>query len=758
MALCLIVKGTDEEAEVLSRCLAKTSPEVDGIFITITQPNEKVKEVAELFGANISYFDWCNDFAKARNYNFSQVPKDYDYIFWLDADDVPRGIDKLRSTIEANPSDVYSMFYLYAFDEHNNPTVVHHKTRIIKNDGCVEWAGKLHEDFKENRKLTRFHIEGIDILHLSNTERFDSAKLRNYEIAKEQLTLLPNDPRSYWNVGNASFAVGKLDESIFTLNKFLELSKSDEEKYIARQRLADCYWSKGELNKALDECRYAIGTKPEYPDAYHLAGKFYYELNRFEDAKNMFLNGLGRPAPYYQIMVYNPRDYDYTPLLWLAKTYYALNLPQLALPALEAAVKIVPADEALLKTIEVLKKESAEGDEVMALCEKLKDIEDDKELKKELDKVPSKFRYHPGVLRIRNTRFIKQESSGKDLVIFCGFTEEQWTPESIKVKGSGGSEEAAITLAEGLSKRGWNVTVFNNCGTEEHKSGKVIYKPYLAWNYRDKQDVTILWRNTKPLDWEINSKVYVDMHDVIPSGEFNEERISKFEKVFFKSKYHRSLYPQIPDEKTMVIPNGIDPKLFTGKGKKEKLIINTSSPVRSLSALCDIVMEVRKEVPDIKVKWAYGWITTDAGMKNELGYKEWKTEILRKMEEAGVEDVGRLNPSQVTDLYNEGSIFLYPTGFPEIDCISLTKALAAKCYPITTDYAALGEKPGEKVEWKFSEDRFASWDMSIDDPDKKKEFIKKTIEQLTNPKQIDFNSKEYDWNEILNQWDKVLNG
>ena len=30
----------------------------------------------------ISTFEWVNDFAKARNFNFGQVTKDYDYILF----------------------------------------------------------------------------------------------------------------------------------------------------------------------------------------------------------------------------------------------------------------------------------------------------------------------------------------------------------------------------------------------------------------------------------------------------------------------------------------------------------------------------------------------------------------------------------------------------------------------------------------------------------------------------------------------------
>ena len=192
IALAMIVKGGDKEAEFLARCLGYCGSSVDGFYITITQPNEKVEAVCNLYGAHISYFEWCDDFAKARNFNFSQVPKEYDYIFWLDADDAPRGIKKLKETIKKHKADAYSMMYLYAFDEEKNPVVVHQKTRIVKNDGCVEWVGALHEDFKENRSLIRYHIEGMDILHLTDNERIDVSKTRNLQVAEKMAQNKPN--------------------------------------------------------------------------------------------------------------------------------------------------------------------------------------------------------------------------------------------------------------------------------------------------------------------------------------------------------------------------------------------------------------------------------------------------------------------------------------------------------------------------------------------------------------------------------------
>src|SRR5437879_7213850 len=86
----------------------------------------------------------------------------------------------------------------------------------------------------------------------------------------------------------------------------------------------------------------------------------------------------------------------------------------------------------------------------------------------------------------RNTTYLKRTSSGKDLVIYCGYTQFQWNPQTI---GYSGSEEAIIYLARELTKFGWDVTVYNNCGHKPVVDSGVTYRPFWEFNPRDRQDV-----------------------------------------------------------------------------------------------------------------------------------------------------------------------------------------------------------------------------------------------------------------------------
>lgn len=764
LALALIVRPTDDEALLLDRCLASVVDHVDGIFITQAGPktNAEVSRVARAYNATESFFKWNNSFADARNYNFAQVPKEYDYIFWLDADDIVRNPEKLKPTIEANKSvDTFSLWYLYAFDEWDNPVVVHHKTRVLRNDGCVEWVGDLHEDFNATRQVQSRHLEGIEVLHLTNLDRVNSAKIRNEKIAVTTGKKNPNDPRSYWNLGNALKASGKNKKAIDNFKKFLDLSLSNDEKYIVRLRMAEAYVMLDEKSKAVDCLRYAIGLKPLYPDAYIQLGKLYYDLNQYADSVELLKQSLKLTPPYYSIVVFNPRDYDYTPLKALAYTYMAVNQPILAYECFKQILEITPKDKDLKNIVERMKDTADKHEKLLQKYSEIKSLTGD-ELKKELDALPNEWKSAPEFTNLRNVNFIKTESSGKDLVILCGYTEREWTPKALE-EGIGGSEEAVIHLARKYAEAGWNVTVYNNCGHEAQVFDGVTYAPFWTWNYRDKQDVTILWRHPKMLDYDINStKIFVDLHDVIKPGEFNEKRIAKVDKIFVKSKAHRILFPLIPDEKFVVVPNGIVSDDFEGKIEKDPyLMINTSSPDRSLSTLVRLFKRVKEQVPEAKCEWAYGWQVFDVVHANNANVMKWKDEIVKQMEDVGIVNRGRLSHKDVADMYKRARIFAYPTEFYEIDCISARKAQAGGAIPVTTDFAALDEtvQYGVKVHSKKTKDDWnGSYqsDFALNDPEAENEWVNTVVSIFRDNLDADPGmrewTKQFDWSNIAEVW------
>lgn len=772
IALAMIVRPDDKEAELLARCLGSVGNSVDAIFITQAgeSPNKKVSAVCTMFGATESFFKWNGNFSDARNFSYQQVPEEYHYRMFLDADDILLRGARLREVINDEKYenvDVFSMWYVYDQDKWGNPTVVHHRPFITVNDGTFSWKDPLHEYLHANREVRTYHIEGPKVVQITKPGKNEERAGRNYAIAKIAYEKNPNDARAIFNYAKSCAGKGEHETAAEMYRKFAEQSDSDEEKYLSRVWAAESLLGCGKDKEAEEQYRLAIGTKPNYPDAYIHLGRFLVNKQRYWEAIELLKTSLQLPPPYTSIVVYNPRDYDYTPIRLLATAYLGANQPLLAYDMFELLLKITPRDEDLKNILSQLKEKRDLMEKALELVEKANKEDDTEKKKKLLNSVPFELKYHPAVCALRNQLFVRTESTGKDVAFFCGYTSHEWNPEVAEKQGVGGSEEAVIHLSKRLVARGFSVSVFCNCGTDEKEYDGVRYLPFQAFNYRDRWDTLILWRHPHFADYELNAgQVFVDMHDVISPGEFTKKRLSRITKVFFKSKFHRELFQNIPEEKAIIVGNGIVAKEFLKDEERDPyLLINTSSPDRSLDVLLSLFRDVKKRVPQARLHWAYGWGVYDSAHAGNKEREDWKKTVVDNMKTTeGFTDLGKLNHREVAALYRKAKVFAYPTEFAEIDCISAKKAQAAGAIPVCTDFAALETTVefGHKV---HSPKTVENWSVGrasfgLEGQKEREEWVDACVKALGEPPIPEEDRKRYayrhDWENVADFWCGII--
>lgn len=141
---------------------------------------------------------------------------------------------------------------------------------------------------------------------------------------------------------------------------------------------------------------------------------------------------------------------------------------------------------------------------------------------------------------------------------FGGPALEKWSPKRLKT-GIGGSELAVIMLSNMWQKMGYKVTVYGDPGLERGYHNGVLYLPWYEFNRNDYYNIFIHWRfprNSEMSRHIMSRRYYLDLHDV-----WNEEdvlpHIDSIDGIFVKSKYHRNIAPNIPDEKFHIIGNGV---------------------------------------------------------------------------------------------------------------------------------------------------------------------------------------------------------
>ena len=82
LSVCMIVKN---EERFLGQCLASVKDIADELIVIDTGSTDRTIEIAREHGAQVGHFEWCNDFAAARN--VSIAPATGDWILFLDADE-----------------------------------------------------------------------------------------------------------------------------------------------------------------------------------------------------------------------------------------------------------------------------------------------------------------------------------------------------------------------------------------------------------------------------------------------------------------------------------------------------------------------------------------------------------------------------------------------------------------------------------------------------------------------------------------------
>lgn len=738
LSLCLITSESD--LENAKRVISELKKYVNEVCLTITTENEPPK----IPGVKVSTFKWIDDFAAARNFNFSQATSDW--ILWLDADDSLEGnLELLRMINEADSKLIEGFFlkYKYAFDKHGNCTDEHWKLQILKNNGHFKWEGAIHEDPIQQRKANWAKLEGIYRVHKDTAEQRPEKYERNLRILLAQIEKNPSEPRNHFYLGRTYMAMGKLQETIDHLQKYLELSGWDDERYEATLMIGQCFFQAKDYDSALQWYHSAILEKEKFPEAYAQKGFIYLVKGEWEKALENFAIALRKPLPDAATF-FNPMVYSRDIYIAVATCQLHLGNLELALKAISIALKADKNSARAKELYVAIKNIKQKNDIARKYVEIAKYVDNDKKVQALLNSVPSQLADNEFILTLRNTYCPPKKWASKSIAVYCGPTAETWTPESLNGKGIGGSETAVIHLAKRLAKMGWDVTVYNQCdaGPEGLEFDGVHYRNYWTFNVADEFDVLWVWRLPELFDYPLKARVrLLDMHDVMTPAEFSPTRVERMDKIFVKTNYHRSLYPHVPDEKFVVVGNGIDLSRFEEKVEKDPYrFCYTSSPNRGLDIVLKMWPKIKEKLPEATLHVYYGWKTYYELEKNNPERMAWMKKIQALMDQPGVVDHGRVGQAELAQDLLKTSFWLYPTYFPEIDCITAKEMQAAGVIPITSGYAALEES--QKVGVKLPGDVY--------DPKWQDEYIKAAIAAKPEP----FDASIFSWDLVAEKWNQ----
>lgn len=790
LAAILIVKGTDDEAGHLKRCLENIMPHVDHVFLNINTPKDievskKVLKVIKFYDPKfLTYITstWQNNFAIARNQNLDMVTEDYDWIIWLDVDDTIDKPGKISKVAELSSGyDSIFVDYLYDHDEEMNPTMIHLVARMFKNNGSHRWKGRIHETLIETRGVSQGATKDFIVIHHAEGERTVQSYERNIVMLEDQLKdeVKDPDPRTFFYLASVLMDAGQKDRAFDMFTDYLQLSGWDQERSVALTKMGRILLDKGDRSGAKVCFARAVVEDPINPEPRVELGSLEVQLQRYDKAIT-WLEYVEKMEKNLTTLERNPLDYTFRVYLLMADAYLNLGGSNLekAVEYGNKALKYKKKDKDVRDWVKVIKKVAHDREltkNILSVYKELKKGKEKDKLKLLVDAVPKQLEDNPVFVRLREQDSFKWPD--KSIAIMTGDTMiDAWGPWSLK-EGIGGSEEAIIRLGPKLAKLGYQVVVFGKPGAPifnddgEQIKGPglidgVMWRNFWEWNPDDEYDIFVAWRAPYLFDRELKArKKYLWLHDVMEPGEFTPTRLANLDKVIVLSEYHRSLFPMIPDEKIMLSGNGIDPEDFKQSGKLRDIkrdphkVFYGSSHVRGLAYLYEVWPDVLKAVPGATLDVYYGRESYDAVHRGNPERLKWMDDMQAKAKTLpGVTDHGKVSQDKINQAIFRSGVWAYPCPFPEIYCITAIKAQAAGAVPVASNFAALEETVKYGIKLKMKEQKEGA-KIGLGDTKFLNQFRSELIEMLQNeklqaairPRMMKW-ARTQSWEKVARQW------
>ncbi len=351
---------------------------------------------------------------------------------------------------------------------------------------------------------------------------------------------------------------------------------------------------------------------------------------------------------------------------------------------------------------------------------------------------------------------------------------------TLSKRGLGGSESAVIRMSEELAKIGFDVTVYNDCTSDDSRPGiynDVKYSPVEnAKTHCLKYDVVVVSRSIKPIaeDWGIvleAKHVCLWMHDTFCEGDDQIEyliNVGKLNEIFTLSDWHtgyvthcdhgfRRNYDVLKNHIFMT-RNGINatPKEWVNiRDKDPNLFVFNASVTKGMIPLVkQIWPQVKRNIPEAKLKIIGGFYKFREAAGPDQQQKDWAE--LQLQYGGDIEFTGVITQQEISDILRKASYMIYPVGFPETFGISTLEALAHNVPLITCQFGALEETAIDLASWKIKYPVEPNWAMQwLNQEQQVNIFVNKVIEAYNTP--YLHQQKMYACNQVkdISTWDTV---
>lgn len=283
-------------------------------------------------------------------------------------------------------------------------------------------------------------------------------------------------------------------------------------------------------------------------------------------------------------------------------------------------------------------------------------------------------------------------------------------------RGLTGSEVSCFSYAEGMARRGHDVTIFTvTVNTPDgYAWNGVRIRPFEAYTTSDKSgfDVIMAWMNPdfihgvppgplRVVDQQLNDFGYCK-----PGWETWVDVIGGLSETH--TEYLKTCAPSIPSGKWESFYNGVDPSAFNECEKTPGRVVYASSPDRGLHLLLQQWPKIRQRVPHATLRVFYDfdrWVSAmksipagaDAMLHEQKHRALYCSEALERLRNHGVEHYKSVSRKRIAKEMSEAQVLAYPCDpvrWTEGFSNTVLEACCAGAAVVTSDADALGQLYG----------------------------------------------------------------
>ncbi|QGG48903.1 tetratricopeptide repeat-containing glycosyltransferase family 2 protein [Heliorestis convoluta] len=379
ISACMITKNEEKNIE---RSIQSYKNIVNEIIVVDTGSTDKTVEIAEELGAKVYYFEWVNDFSKAKNYAISKAKGNW--IIFLDADEYfdekkAANIPKLIKKYGHGNTEIIACKMINIDEDSGEYIADFTQARIFKNSKNVIYVNAIHERLHSinKKKLNAAYVDENELViyHTGySTNRIKQKAERNLSLLLREIEDPQVNPTAYHFLSDAYLTLKDYENAIYYGRLYLKqkvdmqgLNSKVYQNLISAMVEAKYSWE--DVFVTINE---AIEKFPDHPMFYMYLARAYHFTLQYEKALKAYEKTLAIQEKYKGIEINFITGKIYEIEHHMACIYELKNEDEKALSYYIAALKrkkdYLPALQGLLKLIR-----NMSANEVIALLNQIYD-------------------------------------------------------------------------------------------------------------------------------------------------------------------------------------------------------------------------------------------------------------------------------------------------------------------------------------------------------------------------------------------------